>query len=120
MQLKKVVFIPELEIEFSRAEITALMEASAAHYDSTCRKAGQIGGFLYGIKNQLFPGKNSNDTTSARLTWGQVNLLAKIAEQLSLTHRSQPAFVASLTFGPQSFSAFLRKLSEEYERVNKP
>src|SRR5712671_6861900 len=112
MQLQKITFIPKAVIEFIEEEVTALFAASEAHYDYKCQQASQVGGLLWGIRNCLENGK-----AEVSLLWSEVDLLAKIAEQLSLTHRNNPALVARLQYNADnSFSAILRKLNEEYSR----
>ena len=114
MQLQKIVFIPQAIIEFTEEEVNALFQASEAHYDHKCQEVSKQGGTLWGIRNRLTDGK-----AEAPLTWHEIDLLGKVAEQLDLTHRKNPALVARLRYNSEnSFSAILRKLNEEYDRVN--
>ena len=113
MQLQKVIFVPQALMEFTQQEIDALFKASEAHYDCKCQQASKPGGVLWGLRNGLEGGK-----TVVQLKWSDLDLLGKIAEQLSLTHRNDPAFVARLNYGPQSFSGILQKMNEDYKQVN--
>lgn len=114
VELVKVIFIPKARMTFTEEEVSALFQASAAHYDAKCRQAGQLGGVLWGMRNMIEEGKVETD-----LEWGQVDLLAKISEQLELTHRNDPAFVARMNYGPNSFHNVLSKLRVSYEEVNR-
>jgi hypothetical protein len=113
VQLQKVRFIPEAIIEFTEEEIKALFQASEAHYDYKCQQASQPGGVLWGIRNQITDGK-----ADVILKWRDIDLLGKIAEQLTFTHRKDPAFCARMNYGPQSFGGILQTLNIEYNKVN--
>jgi len=76
MQLKSFHAIIQAEIEFTREELDQLTKLSEAHYDGRCKAAGQLGGFLYGIKVQLF----DQPSVAIQVNWYQLDLLCKIAE----------------------------------------
>lgn len=115
MLLERVIFAPRALIEFTAEEISALFLASEAHYDGVCRQASQPGGVLWGLRNRLTDGK-----ARAELSHRDIDLLGKVAEQLDLTCRDKPALVARIRYNSEnSFSAILRKLNDEYDRINR-
>jgi hypothetical protein len=115
VQLQRVTFVPKALMEFTEEEIGALFLASEAHYDGVCRQASQPGGILWGLRNRLADGK-----AEAELSWKDLDLFGKVAEQLDLTHRDKPALVARMRYNSEnSFSAILRKLNDEYDRINR-
>lgn len=116
MQLTKFRFTPEVVIVFTADEIAALFKASMAHYDMKCNEASLIGGVLWNIRNRF---EGNNTKVEVTLRWCDVDLLGKIAEQLYLVCGDEPVLVARLNFGEHSFSGILRKLNDEYTRVNR-
>jgi hypothetical protein len=115
MHLERVIFIPTALIQFTEEEISALFLASAAHYDGVCRQASQPGGVLWGLRNRLHDG-----IAQAEISHRDLDLLGKVAEQLDLTHRDNPGLVARIRYNSEnSFSAILRKLNDEYDRINR-
>jgi hypothetical protein len=72
------------EVLFTSEEVKNLMECSVTHYDDKCWRAGQHGGFLFGLNNRfvVFPaeeGAEDNDVPS-KITFREVDTLCKILE----------------------------------------
>ena len=82
--MKHTTFAYEIStyVELTGDEIKRLCELSASHYDGLCRSASKVGGFLYGITNQYkwAQDEEPTGTVEVRLTWDQLDTLAKIAE----------------------------------------
>lgn len=76
MNLVEISFTPKAHIIFTQDEIEHLCKCSAAHYDSACKAASQVGGFLYGMSNHF---SFSPDSPYA-LAWRELDTLAKILE----------------------------------------
>lgn len=73
-------FPVEAEVFLTVAEVEILMKCSAGHYDGVCQQAGKPGGFIYGFHNQAmyFPGDKAE--ISVKLSWRELDLLAKVLE----------------------------------------
>lgn len=74
-----------VNIKFTGYEISRLMDLSRNHYDSSCRKASQFGGLLYGFQqrwyNLLEAAQDFDlDSIEVTLTTNDIDLLAKICE----------------------------------------
>ncbi len=69
-------FDPIFEIEFTREEVDLLKRCAHAHYDATCKAAGECGGVIYGLSNGLDFGCEGGQD----LRWREVDLLCKILE----------------------------------------
>lgn len=75
-----------IQIEFSTEELKRLMKLSAEHYDSHCRAAGAVGGFLYGldVQNHFFELYGGERPTYMRPTYmlgfNDLDTLLKICE----------------------------------------
>ncbi len=52
MKLKSVEYLPVAVIELTPADLEILIACSRAHYDYTCRSAGEHVGFLYGMEQR--------------------------------------------------------------------
>ena len=48
-----IILRPTFSLLLSEKIVSILMKESKNHYDSTCRKASDIGGFLYGWSNMV-------------------------------------------------------------------
>lgn len=68
------------ELRFTAQDTALLMKCSARHYDLTCRKAGLLGGFVYGMHMGATELAEENGTGTYPLTLMQLDLLAKIME----------------------------------------
>ncbi len=76
VKLNSITFRPVAWVHFSLAEIGLLMQCSASHYDSVCRQASKVGGFLYGMNNRA-----THDAMALHsLTFRELDTLAKINE----------------------------------------
>lgn len=75
MEMKRVVYIPEAEITFTPEDLRLLSDLAESHYDHTCRSAGQLGGFLYGLRIA----SNGHIVTQC-LKFREIDILAKITE----------------------------------------
>lgn len=43
----------QTEVRFTEPEVDAMIACSERHYDAKCRSLSKVGGFLYGMKNQV-------------------------------------------------------------------
>jgi len=111
MQLKHFIFAVEFEIAFSGKDLNILQTLSQHHYDGKCQAASAQGGFIYGLMNShnfrarrqtdsslgsaaTMPTPYMDEITDHRLTWDEVDTLAKIAEM----ERYAPREFAGLNF----------------------
>lgn len=51
----EITAVPRYWLHMSLAHAMLLQKLSSIHYDSKCKRAGLLGGFLYGWINQLTP-----------------------------------------------------------------
>lgn len=95
MKLDRVTFTPVAVLFVTPEEIDALIQCAAEHYDAACRSAGEVGGFLYGMKMRsttVVTGDSFLMNAEVHsLAIDQVNLLLKILEApaeglLSIVH----------------------------------
>jgi len=70
---------PTFTAKLTRQLANELIKIATMHYDSTCKRAGCPGGFLYGfwISFELDSGLETNDAT---MSWRDVDTLLKILE----------------------------------------
>jgi hypothetical protein len=71
---------PVFFVPMDQETVGALMKLAAAHYDSTYKSAGQIGGFLYRINNQVNLIASKSETIPVRILHKQVDTLINICE----------------------------------------
>lgn len=67
---------PVFKIELSRAAYDFIMECSKLHYDSRCKRASEVGGFLYGMGVLV----DDHQTLFCDLTFDELDTLMKILE----------------------------------------
>jgi len=107
MRLSSIAFKPKGYIQFSPEEIALLLECSEKHYDSVCKEAGRVGGFLYGLKNWM---ENVKESTAHDLTFREIDTLAKISE---IGHYFQDPAKKELAYKLNAgFSRILRQLNQ--------
>lgn len=97
------------QVIFTRAEVDALLELSASHYDGKCEAAGKHGGFLYGISNAVSVQPDGSEEIPRLVSWDNVDTLCKILEQ------SRTAEQAEL-YG--AMRKLLSSMSDESRRLN--
>lgn len=69
-------------VRLSFAEVQHLLEQSALHYDAECRRAGVLGGFIYGWRNHFDPDRPApGDEVELRASLDELDTVAKILEQ---------------------------------------
>ena len=74
------------EVIFTPEEIKNMMECSVTHYDDKCWRAGQEGGFLYGLNNRfvVFVDEDGDrEPVPAKVSFRNVDTLCKILESPS-------------------------------------
>ena len=75
------------EVLFTPKEVKNMMECSVTHYDDKCWRAGQQGGFLFGLNNRfvVFPREDGAEVNNvpAKITYRDVDTLCKILESPS-------------------------------------
>lgn len=117
MKFVKMVYSPKCLVSFTKEDVEVLLECSRRHYDGRCKAAGQVGGFLYGIKNHVEWGGpeigGPTEPSPVELTWDKIDILAKITEPVVMHLCSRQAFELH-----QAFMTLLRQLNEEYVRLN--
>lgn len=117
MKFVKMLYSPRCLVSFTKKDVEVLLECSRLHYDVRCKTAGQVGGFLYGIKNHVEWGGpeigGPTEPTPVELTFDKLDTLAKITEPVVMHLCSKEAFELH-----QTFMTLLRQLNEEYGRLN--
>lgn len=117
MKFVKMVYSPRCLVSFTKEDVEVLLECSRRHYDGRCKAAGQVGGFLYGIKNHVEWGgpeiDGPTEPSPVELTFDKLDTLAKITEPVVMHLCSRQAFELY-----QTFMTLLRQLNEEYVRLN--
>jgi hypothetical protein len=108
----EIIYIAEARVKFTAEEVNALFAASESHYDGLCRRQSQPGGILWGLRNRIeYPPIEQCMSTY------DVDLLAKIAEQLDLVYRHLDS--SNPIFGiPFKLSKIFKVLNDEYKRLN--
>lgn len=94
-----------------RPEVKYLMTLAEAHYDSVCKQAAQMGGFLYGWWNR-FEALDSGERVEVFLTWRDADMLCKILESEGLFRAGENLHLAS------DYKALLRWMRTQHEVVN--
>lgn len=116
MHFEKFVRIPSVVVSFTLEEINLLMYASSSHYDATCKAAGRLGGFLYGMEIRIKMGAEfspDEPLPTHTLSFRQVDLLAKISEPIVVS-QEPPKLVAL----HRMLLHLLEELNREYLRLN--
>jgi hypothetical protein len=68
-------------VYYTRVDLDILLRLSKAHYDTVCKQASQVGGFLYGMSTFLgFEEKDGRTEGDYRLTYRQLDTICKITE----------------------------------------
>jgi hypothetical protein len=70
-------------ISFTAADIELLMSLAKRHYDYKCKAAGECGGFIYGLNNQLIFARAQGTAQPVILdawSFGECDRAAKICE----------------------------------------
>ena len=80
MEFKGHTYAVSVQVLLTVDEVATLMELSAAHYDGHCKSAGEVGGFLYRLREQREWLGASGTPTAALLSWSEVDTLVKILE----------------------------------------
>ena len=72
---------PVFNFTLTRAHVDLLTRLSAVHYDSVCKAAGCVGGFLYGWNNQQQQALEQQEAApELSATWRQLDTCMKILE----------------------------------------
>ena len=95
-------------VVFTKAEMHLLLLCSLRHYDRVCRDAGNVGGFLYGLKNRL----DEDGDVAADLEFRQLDTLAKIVEPVCMASQEQVDLYFELRHA-------LKALNEESNSLNR-
>jgi len=69
----RIVGEPRFYLGTDLATVRALLKLSKSHYDSTCRAAGEVGGFLYGWMNLLEAQQPSKDPDPEPMTLAHID-----------------------------------------------
>jgi hypothetical protein len=70
--------VPRFDIEITPELVALIMRLGGMHYDGYCRKATQLGGFVYGWHNRVTLAPDAIETAIA--TFSQLDMVAKIVE----------------------------------------
>ena len=76
--------VPHIDMVVNEEEIAAIIDAGARHYDSTCRAAVNVGGFVYGWSNMV-----SDGPCTVTATFRQLDTVAKILESAHSVNAGQ-------------------------------
>lgn len=115
MHFEKFLRKPSVVVSFTLEELNLLMWAASMHYDFTCKEAGHLGGFLYGmdIHAKLGAELRPAELPTHTLDFRQIDLLAKISESLVASDR-----VPKLETLHRMLLHLLEELNKEYLRLN--
>ena len=87
MKLDYYFYKVQTEVVFTEADVDAAIRCSERHYDAKCRAASKVGGFLYGMKNQVraLPAMESHpeekrESATHGFSWDELDTLQKILE----------------------------------------
>jgi hypothetical protein len=105
MKLDYFFYQVQTEVVFTEADVDAAMRCSQRHYDAKCRSLSEVGGFLYGMKNQVRGEAGATRGFSCQ----ELDTLQKVLEQ------AQGSEEVSLYHAVREVFASARK---ESERVN--
>lgn len=81
-ELPKFSYEVTIKLILSKPDILFLRRAASLHYDHTCQKAGEVGGFIYGWNNMI------DDETGEAVVYAssrEIDLCLKILERETLT-----------------------------------
>jgi hypothetical protein len=92
----------QAEVLLTKEDVGRLTFYSGRHYDSKCRLASELGGFIYGWKNHA----EYAEEIPVSATFDQVDLVCKILEADPLSEISV------------FFRSLLRDMQAESERLN--
>lgn len=75
----EITVIPQFHLPLEARHIELLKKLAAMHYDWTCKRAGEVGGFIYGWNNHvvLLEGEELTPVTASR---GELDTCLKILE----------------------------------------
>lgn len=117
MNLKKIIYTPSADVVLTGAEVMVLMEFAAGHSDHKCREAGQVGGFLYGLKSRLGESPSVAEVlTGTSLEFGEIDTLAKVTEAAQ-SGRSVVMDAARMRLHGQC-KLLLRILAAQFQEAN--
>jgi hypothetical protein len=97
-------YVPEVDVEFTWADVESMILLSERHYDYKCKELSQqYVGVLYGMRN-MFESRGKDATIIYRLNGRTADLLAKCVERdPMLLYKMMP---------------IVKKLNDEWRRVN--
>jgi hypothetical protein len=116
MQFKQFINQPSAILSFSADEINMLAICSHQHYDRACQEAGKDGGIIFRLAKEMsWEVMGRLDLSlEKRLTFNEVDLLAKVVEPISaLDH---PVSVKSALY--HQLMIVLQMLNSEFTRIN--
>ena len=103
---------PVIQFTLAPEQLDVLLTLSGLHYDSTCRAASQVGGFLYGWKNQC----EWSLETKVSASWRDLDICCKILEIPRYEERVIARILARLFSGALSeVSSASTRWSREFE-----
>lgn len=103
---------PVFHLPLTASDVRLLRELAAAHYDSVCKAAGVLGGFLYGWSNMLSciedePASAEPRTVDA--TWRNIDTTLKILEMAGpVLHGREDAMAQARQLSRDLFEATAR------------
>jgi hypothetical protein len=113
--VKRDYFVFEVltEVSFTKEDVDFLIDCSEHHYDGTCRRVSQEGGFVYGMRNVLRvpPGEDMKPGTW-KLSMSNLDLLCKVTERLGYPDANSSPLHLTLR-------ELLREARDKYREVNK-
>ena len=104
---------PSFRFDLTAKEAEMLKILAGSHYDSTCRKSADVGGFIYGWNNMMF-NLASDEAESVTGTWDELDLACKILEPSNYI-----GFEVMMPCGMQLYAQF-RKLLQTYNATYYP
>jgi hypothetical protein len=81
METGGFIYYPRIKVQFTEAEVDALMDASKQHYDFECRRQCEPGGIIVGLRNRLVrEGAWAEPRAEQYMTAHDLDLLAKVVQ----------------------------------------
>lgn len=102
-----------VEVQLTLQEVEGLQALASQHYDAHCRAVAEVGGFLYGIRNQCEYGGDRKDIHILRFR--ELDTLCKILEPGFEHPRHGKGFRAGLF---ERLFPLLKAINEESGRLN--
>lgn len=97
-------------VRYTRTDLNILLKCAATHYDTVCKNAGKVGGFLHGMGTVLgFEEDEGSKEAEYTVTNRQLDTLCKIMENQDTVEEAALYLV---------LRRLIQQAGEEYRRLN--